>query len=85
MNNSIKNEQINIWFSTDLSICSYLSMNFDLIRLVRIEGNRYKFVFERTAALEQAIEAYYNNTVKVSPFDYFNSIRSLKSRIYSRN
>ena len=80
-----KDRQINIYRSTDLAITSYLSLSFKLMALERVEGNRYEFVFERTPELEKAIESFFNNTAKVSPTDYFNSIKSIKSRIYSRS
>ncbi|OGC79860.1 hypothetical protein A3K01_03995 [candidate division WWE3 bacterium RIFOXYD1_FULL_43_17] len=85
MNDRINNKQINTYRSTDLAITSFLSLSFNLIALEKVEGNRYEFVFERTPELEKAIESFFNNTAKVSPTDYFNSIKSIKSRIYSRS
>ncbi len=76
---------INIYKSTDLAITSFLSLSFNLLECQRIDGNRYEFVFERTAELEGAIESFFNNTARVSPTEYFNSIKSIKSRIYSRS
>ena len=75
---------INTYRNTDLALSSYLALNFNLIQLNRVEGNRYEFVFKKTEELEKAVEEYFNNTAKISPSDYFNSIKSLKTRIYSR-
>ena len=77
--------KINTYRSTDLAISSYLSLTCNLIGLEKIEGNRYEFVFEKTTELEKALEAYFNNSAQVSPSEYFNCIKSLKSRIYSRS
>ena len=79
------NTNINIYRNTDLALSGYLALEFELLDLERITGNRYAFVFKKTLALEEAVKAYFNNTASISPFDYFNSLKSLKSRIYSRS
>ncbi len=78
------NKQINTYRNTDLALSAFLALQFELLGLENITGNRYEFVFKKTSELEGAVSSFFNNTARVSPFDYFNSIKSLKTRIYSR-
>jgi hypothetical protein len=79
------NTQINTYRNTDLALSAFLALQFELLGLDNITGNRYEFVFNKTSALEEAVKSFFNNTARVSPSDYFNSIKSLKTRIYSRS
>jgi len=74
---------IRTYRTTDLAISSYLAISFKIISCEKLEGNRFEFVFEKTKELENHLENYFNNSAKVSPIAYFNSIKSIKSRIYS--
>ena len=85
INTNVLDTNINAYRNTDLALSGFLALEFELLGLEKITGNRYEFVFKKTPALEEAVQSFFNNTAKVSPFDYFNSIKSLKSRIYSRS
>ena len=67
---------------TDLALSAYLVMRFKLLELRRINENRYEFVFEKTPELEKCREDYFSNSAQVSPADYFDSLKRLKSQIY---
>jgi hypothetical protein len=75
----------NTYKTTDLALSSYLSLTVNLLEIVRLEGNRCEFVFQESAELLLKIESFFNNTARVSPVNYFNAIKSLKTRIYSRS
>lgn len=42
--------------------------------------NKYTFCFSRSSEVEQAINAYWNNSLKLNPKFYWNSVRELKAR-----
>ncbi len=48
-------------------------------------GNQAKvgFVFERSGELEKLVRAFWDNQLKISPKDFFNTQKELKARIYS--
>lgn len=85
MTTGLTDKQINIWSSTDLAISAYLSLNFELIDLNRVEGNRFEFRFKKSTELEEAVNAYFNKSATVNPADYFQKIKFLKSLLYSRS
>ncbi len=85
MTTELNDKQINIWSSTDLAISAYLALNFELIDLSRVEGNRFEFRFKKSDELENAVNAYFNRSASVNPSDYFQKIKFLKSLLYSRS
>lgn len=85
MHDRINKKQINIWSSTDLAISAYLALNFELVDLNRVEGNRFEFRFKKSTELEEAVNAYFNKSATVNPADYFQKIKFIKSLLYSRS
>ena len=83
MKNRIKTAEKNIGF-TDLAIASYLSLDFPLLDLNLIEGTKYEFIFSNSLELQKAVDDFYSNHALVNPLTYFNAIKYLKGRIYSR-
>ncbi len=45
--------------------------------------NKAQFVFRRTKTIDQDIEAYWNDRLKLNARSYFDSIRAIKNRLYS--
>jgi hypothetical protein len=48
-------------------------------------GRQSQFDFEESDELQKLIEAFFTNRAKVSPLDYGNALRNLKSLIYGDN
>jgi hypothetical protein len=69
---------------TDLGLSAFLAMHFNLLELRKVSENRVEFIFGKTPDLLGYTEDYFNNRASVSPSTYFDSIKNLKSRIYSR-
>jgi hypothetical protein len=47
-------------------------------------GEKSSFVFEKTSDLEQIVEKFYKKELLVDAFSYFESLRYLKSYLYSK-
>jgi len=76
----------NDFFSTpDLSIAAYLvTIGFPLDHLDKSNRNKVVFSFYRDDGLDEAIQAFWADSgASVSPLQYFNTIKTLKNRIYS--
>jgi len=84
INNEFKNLNEKISF-TDLALSSYLSLYFQIIELNTENGIKFEFVFSDSPDLQKAISDFYSNKAQISPLPYFNAIKNLKGRIYSRN
>ena len=78
-----QNIKENIYRTTDLALASFLSLSCTSFEMNRLGGNKCVFVFRETEELVSLIESFFANTGTVSPFDYFNAIKKLKTMIYT--
>lgn len=67
----------------DIELASALVCCGFILEEVAIIDKRAMFHFERHSEVPQAIEEFWNNTMRVSPLAYANTRKNLKSRIYS--
>ena len=76
---------INQLFSTsDLGLVScLLTLKCPLYKIDKSSPHKVQFFFKRIGELDKAVEGYWNNTLKVSPLEFFNNIKLIKNRIYS--
>lgn len=70
-------------FSTsDLSLATAISLSFPVWAVDKSDPRRAEFLFKRERDLDLLIEAFWSNTLKVSPLLYFQQLRILKTRLY---
>lgn len=68
--------------STELSLVAALVLwGFRIEAIDRTELSRVVFHLKRSSDLDSAVQAFWANTARVSPKDYFQVLRELKSRI----
>lgn len=79
----MKINQENKYRTQDLALSAFLNLYFPILSLEKLDQFKFQFVFEDSISLQKEIDSFYNNTGKVNPKDYFNSIKNLKSRFYS--
>ena len=69
--------------SEDLYLVAFLAaQGFSIIQWNR-ETGLTNFTFEQSAELTQLVGAYYSDRVMISPLQYGNSLKNLKSMIHS--
>lgn len=77
-------EDNNLISTCDLGCAGALvSMNFELRSIDRADERKAHFIFDRTTDIEQIIEDYWSDRLKISPRVFFDNIRLLKNRLYS--
>lgn len=81
----MKHEYENIPFyrCTDLALASALVLTFPIIEIDVTHYRKAVFVFNNSPNLQKTIKNFWDNTLKVSPLEYFNVIKNLKTRIYT--
>ncbi len=69
----------------DLGLCCALFCLEHVLYAVDKDNNPNKaqFVFRRSKTIDQDIEAYWNDRLKLNARSYFDSIRAIKNRLYS--
>ncbi len=72
-------------FSTfDLGLATVLvTLNYELLELDRSNPKKIAFVFKRKKNIEQVVNDYFNDRIKLPALTLFNNQKNLKSRIYS--
>jgi hypothetical protein len=87
MTKSLKNnsgDQINDFLTFDLGCSAALiSAGFELISLDKQNPRKVLFVFGKKVGIEEAINDYFSDKLKVSARTLFDNIKMLKNRIYS--
>jgi hypothetical protein len=72
-----------LYFTSDLSLCTTISLFFPIEDIDRSNPRKAVFVFQKTPELEKLIDEYFRNEIKVSPQVYFNQLRAVKARLYA--
>lgn len=86
MNQRIINDTDQQTFITyDLALaCALLTSGLIMLDLDTSESLKAGFVFHDDGALRERIKKYWNDQLVVNPRMYFNMLKDLKSRIYTR-
>lgn len=73
-----------LFTTNDLALSSaLLALNFTICDLDFTDPRKATFVFVEDQDLREAIQDYWNNKLLVNPRTYFNTLKDLKSRIYT--
>ena len=64
-------------------VASLISCGFELVDTTRDAGGRMSFVFTQSDELDRIVKAYWADTLEVRARTYSETIKMLKSLIYS--
>lgn len=71
------------YLTSDLALVTTLSLKFPIEDIDRSNPRKAVFVFRRSPALEELVDSYFTNQLKVSPQVFFNQLRDVKARLYA--
>jgi len=74
---------VDFYLTSDLSLAATLSLFFPLVEIDKSNGRKAVFLFRKSAELEELVESYFQNAIKVVPRAYYNQLRDIKARLYS--
>lgn len=70
--------------TSDLGLASALCcLSYEIAQIDRSNPRRAIFCFVKKEGIEEAIQAYWNETLRLSPLKLFTSQKLLKQRLYS--
>jgi len=70
--------------SSDISLAAALiTAGYPVSHLDKQEPSKVKFVFSRDDGMDDIIQLYWNNQLKLPLLTFFNNLKMLKNRIYS--
>ena len=81
----INNSYVNKYFETsDLGLAAALvTASYPIDHLDKHDTSKVRFVFSRDDCMDDVIQLYWANELKLSLLAYFNNLKMLKNRIYS--
>ena len=75
--------QNDFYFTTSLSLAAVLSLSYPIESIDKSNPAKATFIFRRDENLDQLVEGFWKQELRVEPQTYFNQLRSVKSRLYS--
>jgi len=71
--------------SSDLSLVSALQLHgYQIEAMDRNNPDKVIFVIRRNEGLDNLIQAFWSRSLKVEPLAYFESMKSIKARLYQQ-
>lgn len=72
------------FITSDLQLATVLSMKYPLIDII-FKGKKGEFCFNDSEELQEFVNLFWTKQLKVEPIDLFNSLKTLKNRLYGGN
>ena len=70
--------------TSDLGLTTTLvTLNFPLVDIKKTSSSKALFIFKRIGGIDTVINSYWQNALEVNPLEYFNNLKSIKTRLYS--
>ena len=69
---------------SDLALATTISLYFPIQSIQPIDGRKVVFVFDKTPEVDDLISKFWSGGLMVEPQQYFNQLKVIKTRIYSR-
>lgn len=79
-----KSENSNqLYRTSDLALCGTLvCLGFAIEKVERVSINRAVFLFQDTEELQETVNKFWRNELRIDPLRYFGEIKLLKARIF---
>ena len=69
---------------SDLALATTISLYFPIQSIEPIDDRKVVFVFDKTLEIDDLISKFWSGELMVEPQQYFNQLKIIKTRIYSR-
>jgi len=70
------------YVTSDLALAATISLWYPLEAIDRTNPYKSQFMFMRSENLDELIEAFWRNELKVNPLAYFNQLKNIKTRLH---
>jgi len=76
-------ENQNYYQTSSLALASAINIFHPILKIDKTNLKESQFIFLVTDDLQTIIDSFWDKTLTVTPLDYFQSLREVKSRLYS--
>lgn len=75
---------LNDYYSTpDLALAAAISLWYPIEAIDKANPSKALFLFKRDESLNQLIETFWKQELRIEPQAYFNQLKVIKSRLYA--
>ena len=79
-----KLEKNNYFKTSDLALAAAINLSQPLESLDRSNPHKVLFIFPNNKQTEDIVDSYWKRQLQVEPLSFFNSLRTLKARLYEK-
>lgn len=79
----MKSDKDNFYKTSDLALAVAVSLSCPIEKIEKANYGKSYFCFRRDEKLEQLIQSYWRQELKVEPQNYFNQLKITKARLYA--
>jgi len=76
-------KQNNFYKTSDLALATTLSLFCPIETLKKINSHKAYFIFKRNKKIDELLDRYWRQELRVEPQLYFNQLKILKARLYA--
>ncbi len=69
--------------TSDLALAAVINLHYPIKTINKDNPKKVYFIFEKSKNLDLVIEKFWGRELKVDALLYFNSLKTLKTRIYN--
>jgi len=74
----------NYYQTADLALAASINLFQPLQEVDRTNFRKALFIFPNNKQTDEIVDSYWKRQLQVEPLSYFNSLRTLKARLYER-
>jgi len=73
----------NYFKTTSLALASTINIFFPVLDVDKSNPKESEFIFVDSEQLQGVVKSFWDRTLTVSPMEYFQSLKEVKTRLYS--
>lgn len=76
--------QTNLFTTSDLALAITISLHFPIKFVDRSNDSRVEFAFDNSTELQQLVQQFWQDQLRVEPKRFYQQLRIIKGRIYDK-
>lgn len=79
------NDPARLWTTYDLGVSTaLLCAGFELVTIEKSDPRKALFVFKKESGIEETANKYFSDQLKVKARSFFDHLKALKNKLYSK-
>lgn len=79
------NDPAQLWTTYDLGVSTaLLCAGFEIVTIEKSDPRKALFVFKKESGIEETVNKYFSDQLKVKARSFFDHLKALKNKLYSK-